>query len=300
MFIVITGMTLIGSFTIQYGNRGSFIIWATIITILLAIFNIILFTGIKESDEMKQMFITSYEKAEETSFFQTMKVALGTRNFAVSLSGYTLSITSTSLFSASLIFMYKDVYRIPYALGALPALAGTIVGILFIPFWTNFSRKHGFKKTYYTAYIIHGFCFLPFLFTTNIIVHTIFFCIYNIFYIGEVTMLMPVASDTYDEVSSKMERRVDATLVGVRTFFFRVAFLVIAVVIGLVHILTAYDPNPAAIQSELAILGIRIHTALIPGLMMIIMGLIFKKFYTLEGAEKEALVSKLKDLGIYR
>ena len=113
-------------------------------------------------------------------------------------------------------------------------------------------------------------------------------------------MLMPVASDTYDEVSSKMEKRVDATLVGVRTFFFRVAFLVIAVVISTTHLLTAYDINPYAIQSAEAIWGIRVHTALIPGLMMIVMGLIFGRLYTLEGAEKQALVKKLKDLGIYR
>jgi hypothetical protein len=34
--------------------------------------------------------------------------------------------------------------------------------------------------------------------------------------------------------------------------------------------------------------------------MYLEMGLLFKKFYTLEGAEKQALVKKLKDLKIYR
>jgi len=64
--------------------------------------------------------------------------------------------------------------------------------------------------------------------------------------------------------------------------------------------MTAYNTDPYAIQTPLAIWGIRIHAALIPGVIMIVMGLIFKKFYTLEGAEKQALVNKLKDLGIYR
>ncbi len=113
-------------------------------------------------------------------------------------------------------------------------------------------------------------------------------------------MLMPVASDTYDEVASKLEMRGDAMLVGVRNFFFRVAFIVVAVALGGIHILTLYDPNPAATQTPEAIWGIRIHAALIPAIMYIVMGLIFKKYYTLEGAEKEALVKKLKDLGIYR
>ncbi len=113
-------------------------------------------------------------------------------------------------------------------------------------------------------------------------------------------MLMPVASDTYDEVASQLEKRGDAMLVGMRNFFFRLAFIVVAVALGGIHILTFYDPNPAATQTPAAILGIRIHAALIPAIMYIIMGLIFKKYYTLEGAEKEALVRKLKDLGIYR
>ena len=54
------------------------------------------------------------------------------------------------------------------------------------------------------------------------------------------------------------------------------------------------------IQSTAAIWGIRIHAALIPAVIYLIMGLIFKKFYTLEGPEKEAMVAKLKELEIYR
>ena len=113
-------------------------------------------------------------------------------------------------------------------------------------------------------------------------------------------MLMPVASDTQDEVACKLEKRGDAMLVGVRTFFYRFAFIVVAVAIGMIHILTMYNPDPAATQTPEAIWGIRVHAALIPAIMYIVMGLIFKKYYTLEGAEKEALVRKLKDLGIYR
>jgi Na+/melibiose symporter-like transporter len=88
--------------------------------------------------------------------------------------------------------------------------------------------------------------------------------------------------------------------VGVRTFFFRISFIVVAVVIGLVHIFTGFNPDPNAAQTELAILGIRVHSYLIPALILIVMGFIFRKHYTLEGAEKEALVKKLKDMGIYR
>ena len=301
MGTIMTALGIIRLFIIQWGKPETFAMAALVTAIILGVMNIFVFRGIRESEEMKQMFISSYEKAEQKGFFSAMKTALKTKNFRVSLVGYTISVTAMAgLWNASQSYMLKDVYGVDPAAGILPTLVGVAAFLGFIPFWYNYARKHGFKKTYYTCFILHGLAFIPFLFTTNIIQHTIFVFILYMVYSGEVIMLMPVASDTYDEVASKLEKRGDAMLVGVRNFFFRVAFIVVAVALGGIHILTFYDPNPAAIQSPEAILGIRIHAALIPAIMYIVMGLIFKKYYTLEGAEKEALVRKLKDLGIYR
>ena len=300
MGAILTALGIIRLFIIQWGKPETFAMAALVTAIILGVMNIFVFRGIGESEEMKQMFISSYEKAKEKSFYGAMKTALKTKNFRVSLAGYTISITAMALWNTSASYMYKDVYRVDPAAGVLPTLVGVAAFIGFIPLWYNYARKHGFKKTYYMCFILHGLTFLPFLFTQNMIQHTIFVFISYMIYSGEVIMLMPVASDTYDEVASKLEMRSDAMLVGVRNFFFRVAFIVVAVALGGIHILTLYDPDPAAIQTPEAILGIRIHAALIPAIMYIIMGLIFKKYYTLEGAEKEALVRKLKDLGIYR
>jgi GPH family glycoside/pentoside/hexuronide:cation symporter len=299
MGLIITGMGIAGNFIVVYGDRGSFFTYAIVMVVLLLIFNFILFAGIGESEQMKTMFLTSFEKAEAKSFAKTMKTALKQRNFSVSLAGYTCEITAMTLVSASTIYMYRYVYRLDYAYAAIPGIAGLIGFVIVVPFWYNYARKHGFKKTYWVCFILHGLTFIPFLFITDYLSIIIFTFISAMFYSGEVTMLMPVASDTYDEVSSVMEKRVDATLVGVRTFFFRVAFLAVGIIIPLVHILTLFDPN-VDVQSPLAVWGVRVHAALIPMLILIGMGIIFRKYYTLEGKEKEALVRKLKDIGIYR
>ncbi|MFX1340324.1 MAG: MFS transporter [Promethearchaeota archaeon] len=299
MGLIMTFMGILGNFIVVYKHRETFVVYAIIITIMLIIFNIILFAGIGESEEMKTMFLTAYEKAEAKSFSVTMKTALKQKNFTVSLAGYTCEITAMALVGASTIYMYRYVYRLDYTYAALPGILGLIGFVFAVPFWYNYARKHGFKKTYWVCFVLHGLTFIPFLFIVDYVSINLFTFISAVFYSGEVTMLMPVASDTYDEVSSVMEKRVDATLVGVRTFFFRIAFLVVGVVIPLVHILTFFDPN-LNVQSPLAVWGIRVHAALIPMLILIGMGLIFRKYYTLEGAEKEALVRKLKDLGIYR
>lgn len=299
MAILMTAVGLIGFFIIVYGRPETFMITAIIVAIVLGCFNIVLFTGIKESEEMKQMFLTGFEKAEKKGFWGTVKTALKTKNFAVSLTGYTISITAVGLWNASGAFMLRYVLRVPYALGIFPTLVGVAGFLIVIPFWSNYARKHGFKKTYWTCFILHGLCFIPFLFITDLITYTIFAFILGVAYSGEVIMLMPVASDTYDEVSSRMGKRVDATMVGVRTFFFRLAFVVQGLVMGGIQLITMFDPA-ADVQTPLAVWGIRVHAALIPCLMYVVMGLIFKKYYTLEGKEKEALVSKLKDMGLYR
>jgi len=305
-FVVVLG--LVANIMIVYGERGSFMRFAIIVIIVLAILTIFLFLGVKESEEMKEMFITSYEKAEKVSFIKVLKTALKTKNFRVSLLGYTCQITAMSLVGASTIYMYKDVWRLPFIFGMIPAIIGLVIFLAMIPFWSNYARKNGFKKTYWLCYVLHGLSYIPFVFIGRelfafplfYILICIFSFISGLVYSGEIIMLMPVAADTYDEVSSRMGRRVDATLVGIRTFFFRIAFIIVFVVIGGIHIATEYDPDPYARQTVLAQFGIRLHAYLIPLLILIIMGLIFRRYYTLEGAEKEALVRKLKDLGIYR
>ena len=307
MGIIFLIMGVTAALIIEYGNPSSFILVALIMIIAMAFFNIILFFGIKESEEMKEMFIKSYEKAEKKSFYGTMKTALKQKNFRVSLAGYTSSITATTLSGASGIYMWKYVYDLPLSAGILPGIVGVVGFLIFIPFWSNYAKKHGFKKTYYTCFFFHGLSYIPFLFTgiytsgaAIVLEVSVFAFIQGVFVSGEVIMLMPVAADTYDEVSMAMKKRVDATLVGVRTFFFRIAFVAVGVLIPLIHIMTGFDPTPGATQTDLALLGIRIHAALIPAIIFIVMSIVFKKFYTLEGAEKEAMVAKLKDLGIYR
>jgi len=86
----------------------------------------------------------------------------------------------------------------------------------------------------------------------------------------------------------------------VRTFFYRVAFFVQAIVFFIVQTITLYNPDPKAVQTPLAQWGIRVEAALIPAIILITVGIVFRKFYTLEGAEKEAMVKKLKDMKLYR
>jgi GPH family glycoside/pentoside/hexuronide:cation symporter len=296
--IGVVGIGLIPPFIIEYGNRSSFIVSAFVVVIILAICNIFLFLGIKESEELKERLIKGFENAEDKSFFNILKIAIKKKNFAISLTAYTTIITAQTLATASGIYMLKDVFRVPYTYAVLTGLAGFAGYMLSIPFWSNYARKHGFKRTYYVSLFLAGLCYFPTLFITEIWQAILFTLIGGIPYAGYTLMTMPVASDTMDEVALEMGRRQDGTLQGIRNFFFRIAIVVQGVVITMIHIVTGYNPDAKATQTPLAIIGIRIHAGLIPALLMLTISLIVYKWYTLEGETKTQMVRKLKDLGL--
>jgi GPH family glycoside/pentoside/hexuronide:cation symporter len=309
LFIALIGMSVIQSAIIGVDEnaQSSYITNSIIMVVLLLIFTIpTIKYGIGESEEMKSMFIDKYKSADKASFIEVTKKALKTKNFRISLIGYTVQVTATTLWNAAQIYFFVDVYGIGLERQTLPLLLSIIAAIASIPFWSNFTRKGNFKRTYWIAFLIHGLCYLPFLAMLAIpfesgmfvILHTIFLFIMNIFYAGEVTMLMPVASDTYDEVALKLGKRSDATFVGIRNFFFRMAFLVQAIVFFVILTMVNYDPT-AATQTVTAKAGIIVMGAVIPCILFVVMSQIFRKHYTLVGKEKDDMIKSLKEAGLY-
>ncbi|MFX1337378.1 MAG: MFS transporter [Promethearchaeota archaeon] len=291
-------MGLIPPLFIKYGDKNSFVLAALIIIIIMALCNIFLFLGIKESEELKETFIRGYETSEEKSFFRTMKIALKRKNYVVILVAYTMIVTTQTLINASQIYFVKDVLRVPYTYVIFINLAGVIGFLISIPFWVDFTKKHGFKKTLVVCTFLAAISYLPTLWITTIEERIFFTFLAGIPYAGYTVVIMPMAADTMDDVALMLGRRAEATLAGIRMFFFRVAFLVQGVVIMVVHIATVYNPDPKAIQSPLALWGIRVHAGLIPAILMFVISLIVYKWYDLIGERKESMLKELKAKGL--
>ena len=315
-FIILIGMVVLQSAIVGIIGelkQESYIINAIAMVIMMGIFSIFVFKSISESEEMKTMFVEKYNSAEKTSFVKVAKTALGTKNFRVSLLGYTLQVTSITLWNAAQLYFFVDVYGLNYELSTIPLVLSIIGAIGSIPFWSNFTRRGTFKRTYWVAFLLHGLSFIPFTFLIlvtssmmSLIMHSVFLFISNIFYAGELTMLQPVASDTYDEVALKLGKRNDAAFVGIRNFFFRIAFLIQYFVFWLVLVvITDYIPHEFGteaidvVQPLQAKFGILVMGALLPAILLIIMSQIFRKYYTLEGKEKDELVKGLKEAGLF-
>ena len=79
--------------------------------------------------------------------------------------------------------------------------------------------------------------------------------------------------------------------------FSRAAGVIQVVVIALVHELTGFSSG-ASSQTDLALLGIRLHMGLIPALIFLLGLIIFWKFYDITPEKAEQLRKRIIELGL--
>ena len=279
-----------------YGDRSSMILAQTLVVFMLIICVLILIPGIRESEDLKERFFRGYESTEKASFFKTLKTAFNQRNFVVYLFVFVMFSLANTLWSASGIYFMKDVLRLSLYYGIFVALA-TISGLfLFIPFWMNVIRKRGHVTTLKLGLILSCVGFLPGLWMTTLLEAVILSFFRGIFTGAVYISLRPVLADVNDENTLIVGKHQEGALAGIRTFFFRFALIFQAFTLAIVHYATGYNPDPKAIQTPLAIWGIRIHMALIPFILALIGLIVMLKWYDLEKEKTIVIKQKLKQL----
>jgi len=293
-------MSIIPLFIIRYGDKSTFLLSTIIITIILLLCLVILIPGIRESTEVKQRFIQGYKIEQETSFLKMMKISLSQKNFMTLLCAYTLITISGGLNMASSIYFFKDVLGLPLYLSVYPNIAYYLAVMLSLPLWAIIAARYGNIKTYILGIMLSGAAYIPYLWITTLEEVIIFSIVRGLGYSCTAFMVLPILSDTYDEITLICGRHQEATLVGIRNIFIRSSVIFQALIIGGVHLMTGYNnnPNPNTIQTPLAIWGIRVHRGLIPMIFCFAACAIMLIWYDLKGEKQQILKSNLRDRGL--
>ncbi len=295
-------LALIISFTIPliyiYGDRASMILAQSLVVLLLAFCVLILIPGIRESVDLKERFLRGYEKTERESYFKTMKSALKRKNFMVTLLIVLLATLGSTLYYASGVYFMKDILGLPLSYAIYTSLAGFVALIIFIPFWSNISKKYGHAKTMELSLFLITLLYISFLWIITIWEAIIFNFIGGFIVGAYYIALGPVVADVYDECTISTGKHQEAMYAGMQTFFIRIAIIGQAIIFVIIHITTGYNPDPQAKQTSLAILGIRIHMGLIPSLCTFAAFLIMLKYYDLIGEKQKALKNQLKQMNL--
>jgi len=193
--------------------------------------------------------------------------------------------------------MLREVLGFGVEVLAITAVAILITIIPSTIIWSYLSKKIGPSTVFNINLILLVFVYGAALFVTSLLHLMIQYAFAGVSMAAYVSVYFALTADTNDEVVNAAGRHVEASLMGIRTFFLRVAYLITGVIIAGVHIATGYVPG-ASSQTELALIGIRIHTGGFPALFCLIAGILMLKFYDLKGEKKEALAASLRKKGL--
>ncbi|MCK5346243.1 MAG: MFS transporter, partial [Candidatus Heimdallarchaeota archaeon] len=178
-------------------------------------------------------------------------------------------------------------------------LIGALLGL---PLWIRIARRieSNQKTMMITATLMAVFALpiaLPMVETATMIAIFIFF--FGIAFGGYWMIMTPALADVIDEIVIESGRRNDGIYMGFRAFFGRLAFAVQALSFWAIHLITNFDPKlNAETMPDLAKLGIHIHMALVPAILLIIGVLVFRGINTLTPQSVKQNKEKLTEMGL--
>ncbi len=283
---------------IRAGDPSSYVNYGIAACITLSICLVLFLPGVYENEFIKKRYLMIYDymKMQKMPYFKFIKTAFKQKNFVVWMICYTLINMASVLANASTFYFVKDILKTDIQSIAIFSLA-TFVGFISSNFiWSHFIAK----RTHHIKQMILGFILMGIsYFISGMLVTSLDQLIYTSLLGGiaggcYVSIIMSISSDTFDEVNVACGRHVEAGVVGVQYFLLRVSFLSAGIIIAVTHILTGYQPG-AATQTDLALLGIRMHYGLFSSIFCFIGAYILYKYYDLYGEKREQLTAAMKE-----
>ncbi len=295
---------------ITTGVRETYQTAALITTSFGMLIFILVMPGIWEDKKTKELYQKRRQMQKEQvkgSFFNSAKTVVSQTNFrakVILFFGYQVG---------AVMLQYSAFYIVTYILdeeaGALTYLLGAMLlgALISVPLWVYLSKKiNNNKKISVMGAIIMFFTFIPMIFVSDLLSWIIILILWGMGLGGQWFSDPPTMGDVLDDAAVKTGKREQGIYYGFQAFFIRLGYATIAVTIAIVHTLTGFvegAPSLAELKArsptpELALLGIRIHAAIVPAILIIITVIIFWKFYDLTPDKVAVNKAKLKELGL--
>lgn len=295
---------------INFGVPETFRTQAWIMGAVALVILLFMIPGIREDEQTRAAYkerLIQMKQEKQDSFFKAAKKVTSNKRFMTKMILFFGYQAAVALLAASALYMI--VFVLDMEAWFLSVLMGAMLlgAFLSVPFWIILSKKiNDNKKISVYAGFAMFITFLPMLFVNELISFILVMIFFGIGLGGQWFVDLPAMSDVLDDITARTGKKEEELYFGYQNFFVRLSGVIVAIVFAIVHILTGFvegvssraelfvrSPTP-----ELALLGIRFHTALIPAVLVLICTLIFWKFYDLTPDKVAANKAKLKQLGL--
>jgi GPH family glycoside/pentoside/hexuronide:cation symporter len=282
---------------VEYGDKSSYIIQGIVLAIIVVILGALMLPGHREDKLLIEQYLESaQEHKKDVSFFKALIEALKKKNFLIMITLHFLYSILTGLLIAS------GNYIIRYNLKEDPSaflfvmLSYLIASLATIPLWIKVAQKiNDNKKMITIGSVFMGLMVLLIMFVNSLIMFIIITALVGIG--GGIFFVMQdvINADVIDEAVVLDGERREGTYFGIKFFIGRFSNVVVFIVLAVVHIATGFNPATEN-QTPLALLGIKIHISLIPGIALLIGAFIFWRGYDLTTERLDVIQAKIKEL----
>ncbi|MFX0057748.1 MAG: MFS transporter [Candidatus Hodarchaeota archaeon] len=280
---------------IEYGKIQSYSIMAFIIFLTSTIVFFCSLYGVKDDRIMKERYLSSIQ-GKRDSFFKVVKSALKQKNFVIYIIFFATYMMLRGFLLASIPYFMDFILNEPASSLLLIFVMNLLSSLGSVFIWTKLAHKikDNKKITLYST-IVLVICIIPIFFTNNLILFVIDAILLGIGLSGFWLMNPVILADVIDESVILSQKRNEGIYNGIIVFIYRLSLVFLGFTIAIIHDITGFIET-AEIQTDLAKLGIYLHTALIPILIMVVGIIVFWKFYDLTSTKLETIKTQLNEL----
>ncbi len=274
---------------------------------------LLIIPGVFENKEQRKRnleYLANLENQniERKRFFSTVKETLSNKAFVLKIVLFFGYQASVALVNASALYVANYLLQAPGDLIFL--LGGMLAGaLLSAPLWVVVSRKvNNNKFMSIVGAITMLISYIPMFFVQGLWAWVAGLVLFGIGLSGQWFMDPPTMGDIIDDHAVKTGKKEPAIFLGYQTFFIRFgeAFKVLTILV--VHELTYFPtgvPTYEGLVNELtanqlqtALFGIRIHTAIVPAILVLVTLIVFWIWYPLTPDKVAENKRKLAEMNI--
>jgi glycoside/pentoside/hexuronide:cation symporter, GPH family len=275
------------------------------------VFLALMIPGIFETKKVREVYRLRRENLarleKQPGFFATAKVVFSNKRFVgkvILFFGYQVGVVMLQTSA-----LYIVTYLLDAPASTISVLLGSMLGgaLISVPIWMVISRRSNNNR----LVSLGGGFLLSFTFIPMIFVHSMLGWIISLLFFGMALgnqwfMDPPTLADILDDVAVKTGRRDPSIYISYQSLVFKLGQTSIAAVIAFVHTHTGFPSGATSLSEllqrsptpQLALFGIRIHSAIVPAAVALIATFLFWLLYDLTPEMVNANKKKLEEMGL--
>jgi GPH family glycoside/pentoside/hexuronide:cation symporter len=285
---------VVPTFIVRYGVPSTYLATAAVFAAASVLLALLLVPGVRETPAMIARYLEQEKRrAEAPSFWKFLKEAFKFRDFLAFILLY-------FFYQAAVLSMTASIHYVgDYIVGRSTTLifAGMLAGALAaVPIWLAAGKRVKSNQALLAAAAAAlALLCLPLFFASSYWSFVAAMFAWGLAFGGFWMTMTPAMADVIDEIVVKTGRRDDGMILGIRAFFGRLAYAVQALSFWIIHEATRFADDPRAAGAQL---GIRVHTALVPAILLAIGVAVFLRLNTLDAKKAEAHRIALSESGL--